>query len=334
MSNGLRGAGAPWSSVEAQERSVTVAGTRLYVREWGEGRPLLLINGIGAHLGMWAPLERELPGVRLIGFDAPGTGRSATSLVPLSMEVLAAMTELLLDRLGYERVDVLGYSFGGLVAQHFARRDPSRVRRLILVATTPGWGGVPGSLWALGQMSTPLRYYWRRYYERVVGELMGGRARDDLGFVRRNGDTRRRSPPTPVGYLWQLLALTSSPGALGWLSQLTSETLVVAGDDDPVMPLANALLLGRYIPNARLYVAPGEGHLMLMDEASQALAMIRSFLSATEVRRSRAWQQAALVSDQMLDDALRAHRVPLGNPVAMLSALVRGMWSLQAPAIQ
>ncbi len=332
MSNGLPGLGTPWVSEEAQERSVMVAGTRLHVREWGEGRPLLLINGIGAHLGMWAPLERELPGVRLVAFDAPGTGRSATSLVPLSMEALAEMMELLLDRLGYHRVDVLGYSFGGLVAQHLARRAPSRVRRLVLAATTPGWGGVPGSVWALGQMSTPLRYYWRHYYQSVVGELMGGRARDDMGFVDRTGEARRRSPPTPIGYLWQLLALTSSPGALGWLSQLTSDTLVVTGDDDPVMPLANALLLGRYIPSARVYVAPGEGHLLLMDEASQALAVIRSFLSATDLRRSRAWQQAALVSDQMLDDALRAHRVPLGNPVAMLSALVRGMWSLPAPA--
>jgi poly(3-hydroxyoctanoate) depolymerase len=334
MSNGLLGPAAPGVSMEARERSVTVAGTRLYVREWGEGRPLLVINGIGANLDMLAPLERGLPGARLIGFDAPGTGRSATSLVPLNMEVLAAMTELLLDRLGYERVDVLGYSFGGLVAQHLARRAPSRVRRLILVATTPGWGGVPGSMWALGQMSTPLRYYWRRYYESVVGELMGGRARDDQSFVRRGGEVRRHNPPTPLGYLWQLLALTGSPGSLGWLSQLSAETLVVTGDDDPVMPLANALLLARYIPGARLYVAPGEGHLLLMDEASQAPAVIRSFLGASDVRRSRAWQQATVVSDQTLADALRAQRAALTNPVALLSALVREMWLLHAPPVQ
>jgi poly(3-hydroxyoctanoate) depolymerase len=334
MSNGLPGPEGREVRVRFQERWLTVAGTRLYVREWGEGRPLLLVNGIGANLDMWAQLERELPGVRVIGFDAPGTGRSATSLVPLSMEVLAAMTELLLERLDYDQVDVLGYSFGGLVAQHLARRAPGRVRRLMLVATTPGWGGVPGSLWALGQMSTPLRYYWRRYYESVVGDLMGGRARDDLKFVRHNGEVRRHSPPTPIGYLWQLLALTSSPGSLGWLSELRADTLVVTGDDDPVMPLANALLLARYIPRARLSVVPGEGHLLLMDDASQALAVIRSFLGASDVRRSPAWQQAAVVSDQMLEDALRAQRPALTNPVALLSGAVRELWRLRAPAVQ
>ena len=49
---------------------------------------------------------------------------------------------------------MLGYSFGGLVAQYLARRAPTRVRRLVLAATTPGWGGVPGSMWTLSQMAT------------------------------------------------------------------------------------------------------------------------------------------------------------------------------------
>ena len=75
----------------------------------------------------------------------------------------------MLDRLGYGEVDVLGYSFGGPVAQRLARRAPERVRRLVLAATTPGWGGVPGSLRTLVRMSTPLRYYWRSYYESIAG---------------------------------------------------------------------------------------------------------------------------------------------------------------------
>src|SRR3954452_6134576 len=87
-----------------RERSVTVAGIRLVVRELGEGHPVLLINGIGAHMDMWAPLERSLPAMRLIAFDAPGTGRSATSLVPLSLDLLTELTARMLDRLGYDRV--------------------------------------------------------------------------------------------------------------------------------------------------------------------------------------------------------------------------------------
>jgi pimeloyl-ACP methyl ester carboxylesterase len=313
---------------------VKVEGLRLHVRESGagDGPALLLINGIGAHMDMWACLERALPETRLIAFDAPGTGRSATSMYPISLGLLSHLTERLLDRLQYDRVDVLGYSFGGLVAQHLARGAPERVRRLILAATTPGWGGVPGSPWALMQMSTPLRYYWRPYYDSVIGQLMGGRARHDAAFVRRHGDARQQSPPSALGYFWQLLALMSGPGTLGWLSELTAETLVLAGDDDPVMPLANALLLARHIPRARLLVAPGEGHLLLMDDDSSVLPEIHSFLGAASLGRSGAWQRATVVDDRMLQDGLGAHGAPLDSPAALMSACVRAYSSIGTPS--
>ena len=304
---------------------MNLSGVRLHVRESGDGRPLLLINGIGAHIEMWANLERALPGTRTIAFDAPGAGRSASSLVPLGLESLARLTVDLLDRLGYERVDVLGYSFGGLVAQFLARRAPERVRRMVLAGTTPGWGGVPGSMWTLGQMSTPLRYYWRPYYDSVIGDLMGGRARRDRAFVRRHGDARQRHPPSPEGYLWQLLALATSPGSLSWLGQVAADTLVVTGDDDPVMPLGNALLLGRYLPSARVFVAPGEGHLLLMDDHSEALPAIGDFLSASTVKRSSAWRDATIVDDELLGAALRVPRLGLDNPAALMSAFVRSL---------
>src|SRR6185436_17213526 len=100
------------------EQDLRIGGLRLHVRQAGEGPPLLLLNGIGAHVGMWKPLERTLPDVRVISYDAPGTGRSQTSLWPLTIEALADLAAGVLDELGHERVDVLGYSFGGIVAQH------------------------------------------------------------------------------------------------------------------------------------------------------------------------------------------------------------------------
>jgi pimeloyl-ACP methyl ester carboxylesterase len=312
--------GAP---VAVRERTVEVGGVRIHVRESGSGQPLLLINGIGAHVDMWAPMETALPDTRLIAFDAPGTGRSETPWFPFSVELLARLTEELLDRLGYEQVDLLGYSFGGLIAQFLARAAPSRVRRLVLAASTPGWGGVPGSPWTLTQMATPLRYYWRPYYERVIGELMGGRARTDPSFVRRHGDARLHNPPTPLGYVWQLLAMATSPGTLGWLKQISADTLVLTGDDDPVMPLANAVLLARHIPSARLLVAPGEGHMLLMDDESAVFPALRSFLTATSAERSAAWLEGVDVDDGLLEQALSANQPALGNPAAVVSALVR-----------
>ncbi len=300
-----------------------VSGLRLHVRESGEGRPLLLINGIGAHIDMWASLDHAVPQSRVIAFDAPGTGRSGSSWVPIGLAALALLTEKLLDRLGHDRVDVLGYSFGGLVAQFLARQAPHRVRRLVLAGTTPGWGGVPGSPWTLAQMATPLRYYWRPYYEMVIGDLMGGRARRDREFVRRHGDVRRLNPPTPFGYFSQVLALAASPGSLKWLSEVTAPTLVVSGDDDPVMPLPNAYLLGRYLPNARVVVLPGEGHLLLMDDRSAALPVISDFLSAPGLARSSAWRDAIEVDDEMLRGVIDSDPAGFVNPAALLSACVR-----------
>ena len=311
----------------SRSQRLNVGGTTLHVQKTGQGRPLLLINGIGAHVGMWKPLLAALPDVRVIAFDAPGTGRSATPAVPVGMEGLAGLTEGVLDGLGYGEVDVLGYSFGGPVAQRLARRSPQRVRRLVLAATTPGWGGVPGSLRTLVHMSTPLRYYWRSYYESIAGDLMGGRSRHDAEFVRRHGEDRRDHPPDPLGYAWQLAALMGAPSTLPWLHELRMPALVVAGDDDPVMPLANALLLASRLPAGRLLVAPGEGHLLLLDPESSALPAIRDFLVNEELDASAAWRAAVDVTRPMLEAALPAIPVEMPNPVSLMSAGIRAFWS-------
>ena len=84
----------------ATERALRIGGLRLQVRESGQGPPLLLLNGIGAHVGMWRPLEATLPDVRVISYDAPGTGRSETPLLPLTIPALAGLAEGVLDALG------------------------------------------------------------------------------------------------------------------------------------------------------------------------------------------------------------------------------------------
>src|SRR5262249_18447622 len=132
---------------ERSPRDVDVDGLRLRVAVRGTGRPLLLLMGIGGNLDIWAPFEDALDGrvVRTITVDAPGTGGSDPYLVPRRMRGLARTMEHLLDALGEERVDVLGVSFGGVLAQQLAHQAPHRVGRLVLAATGPGLGGIPRS---------------------------------------------------------------------------------------------------------------------------------------------------------------------------------------------
>src|SRR5208282_3997259 len=143
----------------ADIRYVEVDGMRLRTSIRGAGRPLLLLTGIGASLSLSAPFEDALNpyGVQTIAVDAPGTGRSTRYRRPRRMPGLARTFELLLDALGYEQVDVLGASFGGVLAQQLAHQAPSRVRRLVLAATgagVAGLGGVPGSPRALLALAT------------------------------------------------------------------------------------------------------------------------------------------------------------------------------------
>jgi poly(3-hydroxyoctanoate) depolymerase len=308
------------------ERVLRVGGQRVLLRETGEGTPLLLLNGIGSHVGMWRPLEQALPGLRLIAFDAPGAGRSPAPRGPLTFAGHARVALGLLDRLGLDRVDVLGFSFGGLVAQHLARLAPERVRRLVLACTTPGWGGVSGSWRAMVHVSTPLRYYSRTYYERSIGALVGGRARTDAGWLARHGEERRAHPPSPLGYAWQLAALSVPPGSLPWLPTLPQPTLVVAGDDDPLLPAVNSLLLAERIPRARMLLLRGEGHLLLLDPDSAAHPVVADFLSAGELAESDAHAATVTVDRAMVAAALRQQPV-LPHPVWALNTATRALFS-------
>jgi len=264
--------GAAWGSAY-----VRAGGLRLRVGRHGAGRPLLLITGIGAHLDMWAPFARHAGDRELIAFDAPGTGLSQRPRVPLRMGGLARVVVELLDALRLERVDVLGYSFGGALAQELARRAPDRVRRLVLCATGPGLGGSPPKPLAALMLATPARYYHPRLLALTVPHIAGGRTAREPAVLAANAATRLQRPPDPLGYAFQLYAVAGW-SSLPWLHRVRQPALIVAGADDPSVPLRNARLLASRLPDARLHVVPGGGHLFLLDEPESAAGEIRAFL--------------------------------------------------------
>jgi poly(3-hydroxyoctanoate) depolymerase len=240
--------------------------------------PLLLIGGIGANIEMWRPLRAVLGALPTAAYDAPGTGRSQAPILPLRMRGLARVAVGVLDGLGLGEVDVLGYSFGGAVAQQLARDAPGRVRRLILAATHAGVVSLPGHPRAWTHMLTPLRYHSEAHLRRALPVIAGGRTARDPSLVDRHAADRLAAPPSVWGYQSQLLAMTGWTSA-AWLARLYQPTLVLAGDDDPLIPLANARFLTRRIPRARLHVVDGGGHLFLIDQPGDVAHVVRSFLS-------------------------------------------------------
>lgn len=258
---------------------VDIGSLHLRVRRSGEGPPLLLINGIGAAIDMLEPLMDRLGGRELIAFDLPGTGRSSLPRLPMGMKQTALTVARLVRALGHERVDVLGYSFGGAVAQELAYRAPSCVRRLILCATTPGPPAVPPSPLVVAMMLTPARYYSRRLGGFIVPRVAGGRTARDPAVLAAGLGQRQRHPPSLLGYGFQLSTITGW-SSHRWLHRLRTPTLVLHGDDDPIAPLVNARWLAYRIPGARLHVIRGGGHLFLLDDPEAALPAIQRFLAA------------------------------------------------------
>lgn len=248
------------------------------VEHSGAGRPLLLINGLGATGDLFGTFREHLTDRETIAFDAPGVGGSPTPRYPPTMRRLAGTVAGLIDELGHEHVDVLGLSWGGALAQELAHRHPRSVHRLILACTMPGWTSVPARPLAMSVLMSPLRYYSPAYLERVAPTLYGGAIRKHPQLLREHALVRAAHPPSQIGYYYQIAALrrwTSLP----WLSSLPHRTLVLAGDDDPIVPLANARLLACRIPAGRLHVLKGAGHLFVHTQPEEIAAIVKDFLA-------------------------------------------------------
>src|SRR5215470_10082899 len=145
---------------------------RVGVRRGHQARPpLLLFNGIGANIELVEPFLDALDEPEAIIFDVPGVGGSPAPRLPYRPSMLARLSAELLDQLGHDQVDVLGVSWGGLLAQQFAHQHGTRCRRLVLAATSPGALMVPGRLTVLLKMVTPRRYRDPDYMRRIAGDI-------------------------------------------------------------------------------------------------------------------------------------------------------------------
>jgi poly(3-hydroxyoctanoate) depolymerase len=228
---------------------VNLGARQVRLRVSGDGDPLLLFNGLTRPLESWEPFTQALHGRTVISFDAPGVGGSPTPLLPMSISMLAALAASLLDQLGLDRADVLGFSHGGAVAQQLAAQTPGKVRRLVLVSTSCGMGATPGG---------------------AQGALRGR---------PKQSEGPSWPQPNPLGMLWHSLAIASW-SSIPFLGAITMPTLVVSGAHDRVVPPENSSLLARRIPGAELVLLPAGHDLQRRGPASALAGVVESFLVA------------------------------------------------------
>ena len=209
--------------------------------------PLLLLNGLGANIELAQPFIDAVDG-RVVIFDVPGVGGSPAPRFPYRPRAIARLAARLLDDLEITEVDVLGVSWGGAIAQHFALSQRRRCRRLVLAATAPGAVMVPARPSVLAHMFSPRRYVDKDYAHRIAGRLYGGDFRTDRALVSRT--LRHVRFVSRRGYYLQLAALLGWT-SLPWLWTLRQRTLILAGRDDPIVPTINARIMNSLMPSGK-----------------------------------------------------------------------------------
>ena len=243
----------------------------------GSGPPLLLIQGLGYGGRGWGPaLELLAEDFAVAAFDNRGFGASDIPPGPYSVPELAEDARSVLDAAGLERAHVVGASLGGMIAQELALAHGEKIDRLVLACTTPGGVGaypMPAETVSLMLEAPTIApdVALRRFVENAVGEAASRELVDQI-VAYRTAD-----PPDPAG--WQAQAAAGAThDVLGRIGDIAAPTLIVHGTDDAVVDHRNAELLAERIPNARVELLPGVGHMLFWEEPERFVNLVREFL--------------------------------------------------------
>jgi poly(3-hydroxyalkanoate) depolymerase len=240
------------------------------------GIPLLIFNGIGQSVEVLEPLIQAMGDIEVITYDVPGAGLSDAPTLPLRFWQHAEVAASLLDHLGYKKVVTMGISWGGQLAQQFTRQYPTISERLILAVSTPGNVMVPGKPSVYWRMSSVRRFIDPSYLRSIAGDIYGGSIRQDASPV--DVHMARLHPPTRRGYLYQCLTMWGW-SSLGWLRRLKLPTLIIQGEDDPMVPNMNARVMAYLIPDAHLEIIDC-GHMLVLTRVPRLSRLIRGFMAA------------------------------------------------------
>jgi pimeloyl-ACP methyl ester carboxylesterase len=263
-------ASARWGGTSyknAPTKSVLVGGTRFVYRELGidTGVPVIFVNHLAANLDNWDP--RVVDGIaakhRVITFDNRGVGASQGK-TPDTVDAMAKDAVAFIRALGFERVDLLGFSLGGFVSQVIAEREPALVRKIILAGTGPAGGEGIVNVTKLSYLDTFKAVATFKDPKELLFFTRTAHGKSEAkAFVKRLKErTADRDKPIAVGaFRTQLKAIHAWGLEKPWdLSSIQHPVLVANGDDDRMVPTSNSYDLARRLPNATLRIYPDAGH--------------------------------------------------------------------------
>lgn len=254
----------------------TLGSRRLRTSCWnrhliGTTTPLLIFNGVGMNFEVLQPMIGQIRDRPVLTLDMPGIGGSPDASIPYTPQMAANWGRKLLMRHGIEQADIMGFSWGGAVAQQFAIQYRNRVRRLVLAAIGPGLPILPGKA---------------TYHFHLLDPIWQGQTRDSnlLGAISDadrevvlNDLQKTLTLPTSKGYFFQILALSGWASALA-LPLINKPALILMGDEDHIVPLVNGRWLSALLPGSKLEIVKGGGHLFMFSHVREVLGPLCDFL--------------------------------------------------------
>jgi len=226
-------------NVEIKQQHITIENHSIYVETSGQGKPILMINGLGGDPKVLENIRRNLLDYQIITYDPPGVGKSSDIFWPLKMKDHAIIAHSVLETFGIERATIFGVSWGGAVAQEIAVNHPEVIHKLILVSTMPG-----------PFLITSPSVLFNRYIKTLTG-------------------TKTE---------WLQIGSLLSWSSLFKLGNINSPTLILNGTDDSLVLPYNAYLLNLLIPNSTLKLIEDQDHWLVVNGADEISSMINNFI--------------------------------------------------------
>lgn len=272
----------------APTKSVSVDGTHFVYRELGidSGIPVIFLNHLAANLDNWDP--RVVDGIaakhHVITFDNRGVGGSAGK-TPDTVEAMAHDAVAFIRALGFDQVDLLGFSLGGMVSQVIAQQEPALVRKIILAGTGPAGGEGIANVTKLTYLDTLHAYTTFKdpkellFFTRTRHGKSEGRA-----FIKRLKErTDNRDKAIAIGAFRQQLKAIHAFGLEkpADLSRIQQPVLVANGDADRMVPSSNSYDLAQRLPNATLRIYPDAGHGGIFQAHERFVPEALEFLGST-----------------------------------------------------
>ena len=251
----------------APTKTITVNGTPFVYREFGEKRgvPVILLRHLTAVLDDWDP--RLIDGLaarhHLIAFDNRGVGASGGS-TPASVEEMAQDAISFIGALGLDKVDLLGFSLGGFVAQVIALEQPDLVRKIIIAGSGPAGGDGLSNMGAVLQDALAKAAASGKHPKHFLffSQTSNGQAAANAFLARLNERTEDRDAPVSNETIGAQLAAIHAWGQANpsRLSEIHHPVLVANGDNDVMAPTIYSFELARHLPNAQLSIFPDASH--------------------------------------------------------------------------